>query len=172
MNEFVRVPSGLVGQVWRFCAVGVASTIAYLVLYVILRRGIPPQWANALALLCTAVANTAVNRRLTFRVRSPADRLRHQLQGLVVFGLGLALTSTALACLSFISPHASRGVEVSVLVAANVVATAVRFVLFRSWVFTSAPSSALVDLSPTAQNHAHHDLGVRWPADLWATPPV
>ncbi len=39
------------------------------------------QWANALALLVTAVANTAANRRLTFGVRGAAGRLRHQRPG-------------------------------------------------------------------------------------------
>ncbi|MGA2519218.1 MAG: bifunctional glycosyltransferase family 2/GtrA family protein [Acidimicrobiales bacterium] len=131
----VRAPAGLVGQLARFCAVGVASTVAYVVLYVLLRQGIGAQPANALALLVTAVANTAVNRRVTFGVRTRASHARHQAQGLVVFGVGLALTSGALALLHATAPAAGRAAEVVVLVAANVAATVVRFVLFRSWVF-------------------------------------
>jgi hypothetical protein len=49
-----------------------------------------------------------------------------------VFGIGLVLTSAALAALP---AHTSRSVEVSVLVAANLVATVIRFVLDRTWVF-------------------------------------
>ena len=40
-------------------------------------------WANFIALLVTAVANTAANRRFTFGVRGPRDAVRHQVQGLV-----------------------------------------------------------------------------------------
>ena len=54
------------------------------------------QVANLVALLLTAVANTAANRRLTFGVRGRGGAARHQAQGLVVFALGLALTSGSL----------------------------------------------------------------------------
>ena len=119
----------------RFATIGVASTVAYLLLYLLLRGVLSAQWANALALVTTAVLNTAANRRLTFGVSGPAGRLRHQAQGLVVFGIGLALTSGSLALLQGLAPDASRLLEVSVLVAANVAATVVRFLLFRSWMF-------------------------------------
>jgi putative flippase GtrA len=91
--------------------------------------------ANVVALLLTTVANTAANRRLTFGVRGRDGAARHQFQGLIVFGLGLCLTTGALALLDHLVPDASRAVELAALVVANAVATAVRFVLFRSWVF-------------------------------------
>ena len=131
----VQAPAGLVAQLVRFATIGVASTVAYLLLYLVLRGALSAQWANALALVTTAVLNTAANRRLTFGHSGPAGRLRHQAQGLVVFGIGLALTSGALALLQGLAPHASRLHEVCVLVAANVAATLVRFLLFRSWMF-------------------------------------
>jgi putative flippase GtrA len=112
----------------------------------------PAQGANALALLVTAVANTALNRRLTFGVRTRKAHLRHQLQGIVVFAVGLGLTSGALAALHDLAPHAGRGLEVAVLVAAGAAATAVRFVAFRSWVFPEAvprPNPSLSALSST-----------------------
>jgi putative flippase GtrA len=140
VEEVVQAPAGLIGQLLRFIAVGVISTGAYVVLYLLLRVALPPQAANALALLSTALGNTAVNRRLTFGVRTHARYLRHQVQGLVVFAIGLALTSSALWALAVLSPHARRGAEVAVLVVANVVATVVRFVLFRSWIFPRASS--------------------------------
>ena len=118
-------------QVVSFAVVGIASTIAYILLYLLLRGVMSAQAANVLSLLVTAVANTAVNRRLTFGVSGRRHAARHQVKGLIAFGIGLALTSGALAVLH--SP--SRALEVSVLVAANLVATVIRFVLFRTWVF-------------------------------------
>ena len=52
-----------------------------------------------MALVVTAVANTAANRRLTFGVRGRAGAATSQVQGLIVFFLGLALTTGALALL-------------------------------------------------------------------------
>jgi putative flippase GtrA len=129
------VPPGLVTELGRFALVGVASTLAYLVLFVLARDLMASQAANALALLVTALANTAVNRRLTFGVRGAAGRIRHQFQGLAVFAVGLALTASALFGLHVLAPNASELAEVAVLVAANVAATLVRFVLFRAWIF-------------------------------------
>jgi len=118
-------------QVASFAVVGVASTIAYVLLYLLLRGVMSAQAANVLSLLATAVANTAVNRRLTFGISGRRYAARHQVKGLIAFGVGLALTSGALAALN----HPGRGLEVSVLVAANLVATVIRFVLYRTWVF-------------------------------------
>jgi glycosyltransferase involved in cell wall biosynthesis len=129
------IPRGLTSQLLRFAAVGVASTLAYLLLFLAMRGLLGAQGANVAALLLTAVANTAVNRRVTFGVRGASGRVRHQLQGLGVFGVGLALTSGSLAVLAAAAPTAPRWLEVAVLVTANVVATLVRFLLFRSWVF-------------------------------------
>ena len=129
------VPRGLTTQLVRFAVVGVLSTLAYLALFLLLRGPMGAQGANFAALLLTAVANTAANRRITFGVRGAVDRFRHQVQGLVVFVIGLALTSASLAVLAAAVPDASRWVELTVLVAANVGATLVRYLLFRSWVF-------------------------------------
>jgi glycosyltransferase involved in cell wall biosynthesis len=122
-------------QVARFAAIGIVSTIAYAVLYLLLRGGLGPGDANALALAVTAVGNTQANRRLTFGLRGRRDLLRHHLQGAVVFVLTLALTSAALDLQQAVSPHASRLVEVAILVAAGSGATVTRFVGLRSWVF-------------------------------------
>ena len=126
---------GFGGQVLRFAAIGVVSTLAYTVLFILLRSVAAAQAANALALLATAIGNTAANRRLTFAIRDGGNRFRHQAQGLVVFALALAVTSLSLVALHALSSAPSRAVELSVLVAANLLATILRFVLFRSWVF-------------------------------------
>jgi putative flippase GtrA len=127
------VPASLARQALRFGAVGMLSTLAYLFLFVLLRPA-GAQVANLLALLITAVANTAANRRFTFAVRG-AGATRHQLQGLAVFVLGLAVTSGALAGLAAFVHHPIRALELTVLIAANLVATVLRFVLLREWVF-------------------------------------
>lgn len=133
-----KLPTGMRHQIPRFAAVGVLSTLAFMGLYAVLRTGLPALVANALALLVTAVANTAANRRFTFGVRGRADALRHQAQGGIAFVLGLAATSLALGGLHLFAPGASHGVELTVLVLANALATLVRFLLLRVWVFRTA----------------------------------
>ena len=61
--------------------------------------------------------------------------IRHQVQALIVFGMGLALTSTSLALLERFAPDASRLVEVLVLTGANLFVTVMRFVAMRVWIF-------------------------------------
>ncbi|NYI04921.1 glycosyltransferase [Allostreptomyces psammosilenae] len=129
------LPGALAGQLLRFAGVGIASTLAYLLLYLLLRGPAGAQLANAAALLLTALANTAANRRLTFGVRGRRRVVRHQAQGLVVFLLGLALTSGTLWALDAAADDPGRGVELTLLVIANLVATLLRFLLFRAWVF-------------------------------------
>jgi putative flippase GtrA len=150
--------SGLTGQVVRFAAIGVASTLAYLVLYALFRLGVGPQGANLLALLVTAVANTAANRRLTFGVRGSAGLVRQHLQGLAVFGLGLLLTSGALALVSGL-PVA---VEVVALTVANLVATLVRFLLLRLVFQPLGRSQASSDLSYPPKNDSARCSAVPW----------
>ncbi|RDI32675.1 bifunctional glycosyltransferase family 2/GtrA family protein [Rhodococcus sp. AG1013] len=125
------VPHGMVGQLVRFAAVGAASTVAYAVLYLALHPVIGAQAANLVALLITAVLNTAANRAFTFGVRGRADAAKHQAQGLAVFAVGLALTSGSLFALHHWLPDASKHLELAVLVAANLIATLTRFVALR-----------------------------------------
>ncbi|MFJ5922771.1 glycosyltransferase [Kitasatospora sp. NPDC092948] len=130
-----RAPLGLGRQTVSFAAIGVFCTLAYMLLFLLLRQVMPALLANALALGVTAVFNTAANRRLTFGVTGRRDALRQQLEGGLAFLVGLALTSGAVAALHAVSPGAGHGVELATLVAANAVATVVRFVLLRVWVF-------------------------------------
>ncbi|AXK35669.1 glycosyltransferase [Streptomyces armeniacus] len=134
-RELSGVPRGLARQLVGFCTVGALSTLVYLGLYSLLRLGTGAQTANALALLLSALGNTAANRRLTFGVRGRARAVRHQAQGLVVFAVGLALTSGSLAALELAGGTVSHSAELAVLVAANLAATVVRFLLLRAWVF-------------------------------------
>ncbi|MFI0926156.1 glycosyltransferase [Streptomyces sp. NPDC021012] len=134
-RELNGVPGGLARQLVGFCVVGVLSTLFYLALYSAFRLGAGPQLANAAALLVSAVANTAANRRLTFGVRGRDRAVRHQAQGLVVFAIGLALTSGSLAALGAATGDPAHSTELAVLIVANLAATVLRFLLFRLWVF-------------------------------------
>ncbi|MFF1906630.1 GtrA family protein [Kitasatospora sp. NPDC058218] len=122
-------------QVPSFLVIGVLSTLFYLLLYVVARRFVDPQVANLVALAVSAVANTAANRRFTFGITGSEGALRHQLQGAVAFVIGLGLSAGALALLDLAAPNASKTVEVAGLVAANGLATVVRFLLMKVWVF-------------------------------------
>ena len=134
------------GQVVRFASIGVLSTLAYALLFLALpRRCSAPGRERARA----APDRDREHRRepaLHLRDPRPAHDVRHQLQGLVVFALALGLTASSLALLHALDPDPSRAVELAVLVAANLLATILRFVLLRSWVFRerrAAPEGAL-----------------------------
>ncbi|MEU1301789.1 glycosyltransferase [Streptomyces shenzhenensis] len=159
-REIQDVPKGLARQLVGFCVVGGLSTLFYLLLYSVFRQFAGSQVANALALLVSAVANTAANRRLTFGVRGRGGAVRHQAQGLVVFGIGLALTSGSLAALDAATSSPAHSTELAVLIAANLAATVLRFLLFRAWVFPdrreSGPESGHESARGSTVVAAHH----------------
>ena len=131
------VEPGLVRQVVRFAGIGALSTLAYLLLFVALRGALGAQPANFVALLVTAVANTAANRRFTFGIRAREGRARDHLAGLVAFGLGWGLTAGSLAALHALTDPGRR-LEIAVLVLANLTATLLRFVVLRTVVLPAA----------------------------------
>ena len=126
------------GPVARFLAVGVASTLAFALLFLALRTPLGAAGANALALALTAIGNTAANRRLTFGVRGRPGLVRHHLGGALVFLLTLGLTMGALGVLRGLDPHPARVLELAVLVVASTVATVTRYVALSTWVFARA----------------------------------
>jgi putative flippase GtrA len=119
----------------RFIVIGVVSTLAYALLFLLLAGGLGSAAASAVALALTAVGNTAANRRLTFGIRGRDGLARHQLAGFVVFVLALALTNGALSVLHDLDRHAPRLLEAAVLVVATLAATVTRYVALSSWVF-------------------------------------
>ncbi|MCA4134432.1 bifunctional glycosyltransferase family 2/GtrA family protein [Arthrobacter sp. M4] len=126
--------NSLFGQLVRFGAIGAMSTLAYMLIFLVCRGFMDPQLANFLALLTTAIGNTAANRRFTFGIQGGSYVVRHHFEGLIVFGLGLALTSGALA-LVHTTTTPDRWAEIVTVTAANLAATGLRFLLFRLWVF-------------------------------------
>jgi putative flippase GtrA len=134
-SRLSAAPGSLFRQAVRFGAIGVASTAAYLVLFMLMQGWAGAQAANLIALLLTAIGNTAANRRFTFGVGGRTNATRQHIEGLVVFGIALAITSGALAGLHLVVAQPHHLLELAVLVIANLVATAARFVLLRGWVF-------------------------------------
>jgi putative flippase GtrA len=120
----------------RFAGIGVVSTLAYALLFMLLRAPLDAAGANALALALTAVGNTAANRRLTFGIRGRAQLVRDHVRGALVFGLTLALTTGTLLVLHGIEAAPARPVELAVLLIAGLAATVTRYVALRTWVFT------------------------------------
>ncbi|GAA3770265.1 GtrA family protein [Streptomyces chiangmaiensis] len=127
--------AGVARQLPLFAIIGLMSTAAYLGLYAALRPVLDAQPANLMALLATAVANTAANRRFTFRVHRADGAVRHQLQGLVAFFAGVTLSSGALTLVHRTLPDTPHLVEIGALIVANAAATVLRFLLLRMWVF-------------------------------------
>ncbi|WP_216903620.1 bifunctional glycosyltransferase family 2/GtrA family protein [Nocardia alni] len=131
------VPLGMVGQAVRFGIVGVISTLAYMVLFLLLQPLTGGQIANFAALLITAIGNTTANRAFTFGVRGGTKAISHQIQGLLIFAFTWLLTSGSLFALHHWAPNAVVHLELLVLVVANLIATLIRFVGLR-WVFRNA----------------------------------
>ena len=123
------------GQVVRFGMVGGISTMAFALLFLLFQGPFGAQQANFLALLLTAVGNTAANRRFTFGINGPEKLFTQQFQGLIVFALAWSITSSSLLVLHTLVPDSSSTMELMALTGANILATLMRFVLLRIWVF-------------------------------------
>lgn len=138
------------GQVIRFGLVGAISTLAFALLYLGMQGPFGAQQANFLALLLTAVGNTAANRRFTFGITGPAKLFTQQFQGLIVFMIAWGITSSSLLVLHAVNLDAGPNTELLILTAANVFATLMRFVLLRLWVFRERRNSSRSGILLTA----------------------
>ncbi|MEU0664233.1 bifunctional glycosyltransferase family 2/GtrA family protein [Streptomyces lavendulocolor] len=146
--------NSLAAQLLRFGMVGVISTLAHLLVYILLRSALAAYSANMLALLLATLGNTAANRRFTFKVAGRQHRIRQHAQAIVILCFASAVTSMALAALNKANASAPIGAEVSVLAVANLLATALRFTLLRHWVFKPP--------SPILKSHENCAQGSRW----------
>jgi glycosyltransferase involved in cell wall biosynthesis len=131
--RFGDIAPTLSRQVLTFAGIGIASTIAYAIVYALLRVVATPALANVLALVTTSLANTAANRRLTFGVRARSGFWQDQLAGIGALGIAIAMTSAAIAVLHLTAPHAGVAAEIALLTGANAAATITRFYLLRVW---------------------------------------
>jgi len=148
----VQRPPSFFGQVLRFGLVGVASTVAYALLYLALQHVIEPQIANFLSLLITAIANTWANRRFTFGQSGSRGMIGQQIRGLLIFALAWAFTSGALLGVHTAWPDAGPQVQLVALTGANLLATVMRFLAFRLWVFR--PNKTRAKAAATLQREA------------------
>lgn len=133
MNHPAGPSRPIVREIASFATIGAASTIAYLALYSLFRAAASPPVSNALALVVTAVGNTAANRRWTFEVRGSERLASDHAAGFAAFVVALAISSAGLLALQAVAPAAGRPVELAVLLSANVLATVARFIVLRSW---------------------------------------
>ena len=128
-------PGSLLRQAVRFAAVGVASTLAYVAAVQRPahrgRCGRPPTCWRCSSPRSPTPPPTAGSLS---GCAAAAGWLRHHGEGLLVFGLALAMTSSALAGLHALACH-QLPVELAVLMAANLAATVIRFLLLRGLVF-------------------------------------
>jgi len=139
----------------RFAAIGVVSTLAYAVLFLLLAGALGSAAASAVALALTAVGNTAANRRLTFGIRGRDGLARQHVAGFLVFVLALALTNGALAVLHDLDARAPRLLEAAVLVLATLAATVTRYVALSSWVFRGRSRSDRRGTALTLDTQGH-----------------
>lgn len=127
------------GQVFRFALVGAACTVLYLGLFIAFRIVLGAQAANLVALLLSALTSTALNKRFTFGLVGRAVASEH-VKGLIAFGVGAGLTAGSLVLLDSHAHHPGVLLEVVVLLTASAVATVIRYVMFRWWIFTPTPN--------------------------------
>jgi len=128
----------VIRQLLRFTGVGVICTLTSLGLYAFLRPWIGSQPANATALILTSLMNTALNRRLTFKIAERHRMKRDHLNGLIVIAVALLITGGSLGILHWLNPAASVADELWTTTLSGFLATAVRFTMLRHWIFRRA----------------------------------
>jgi putative flippase GtrA len=130
-----EAPAATGGAFVRFAAIGAASTVAYVVLFVLLSASMGAYLANASALTCTVIVNTALNRRSTFGLRGPDGRSRAWLRSLSLHAGALVVTTLALVAVDAVTGGATVAQQTIALVLAGGLATAARVLLLPTWVF-------------------------------------
>ncbi len=128
----------VVRQLLRFTGVGIICTATSLALYALLRPWLGPQLANATALVLTSLMNTALNRRLTFKISGQRRMARDHLHGMIVIAVALVITGGSLGVLHWLHPDATVSDELWTTTLSGFVATAVRFTMLRHWIFRRA----------------------------------
>ena len=104
-------------------------------------------WSLLVPQAAEGVASVALLYATVRRWHGPAA-------GLIAFAAGLVLTSAALTALHAAVPRPSRITEVAVLLTASMAATALRFVLYRRWVFRRRPGTGPAPQIPAGQGTA------------------
>jgi len=121
-------------QLLRFAGVGAISTVAYLLLFLAFRPLAGVMGANALALAICTLSNLAVHRGMTRRMHGPIRRRSLVGVAVALFATSLILTSLALVAAGAIA-SSSLVADLLAVGTASVVASVLRFVVLRGWVF-------------------------------------
>lgn len=135
-SRVARPTGGVTGGAWRLARLAilaVLSAIAYLLLFLASGSVLPVMGANAVALLGTAVLDTAVNRRFPFGIRGVKYATHHQLEAAGDFLIRAVLSSTVILTLPALAPAVSAAVETVAVCAVVIAAPLLRFLLVRSW---------------------------------------
>jgi putative flippase GtrA len=83
-------------ELLRFAGVGLVSTLAYIVMFVLLESWIDSYAANAVALVGSTLGNTAAHRGMAGTARHGLDRLHRLMVGAALFAVSLVFTTLAL----------------------------------------------------------------------------
>ncbi len=130
-----QVTRRLSWQLVMFAIIGIVSTAIYSLIYLTIRDFVPALVSNTIALTFTAILNTALNRRFTFGIRGPGNRLRQQLEAGVAFLVALLISTSILIFQQEFFPQEKQWFEVVAVLTGGIVSTIFRFLLLREWVF-------------------------------------
>jgi putative flippase GtrA len=123
------------GQLLRFGVVGVANTAITLIAFAALHHaGVPSAAASAIAFALGAADGYVLNRRWTFRAGTASAG------GAARYALVQATAAALDARLTVAFEHALGGPALLAQAAALVPASALAFVLSRSWAFRARPA--------------------------------
>ncbi|MBT0566165.1 GtrA family protein [Williamsia sp. CHRR-6] len=117
-------------QFTRFVAVGGASNIVYLALFVTLAPG-SAMIANLVGTITSTALATELHRQITFRACDRVDWFTAQWEGGGLAVVGLILSSAALATLHATTTHPSVLLSGAVVISATAAAGLFRFLTLR-----------------------------------------
>ena len=146
LKGVARLAAG--SRIARFMGVGAASTLAYALLFLLLRGPLGAGAANAARARRHGGRQHRRQPAPHLRPARPRGLVRQHALGAVVFILTLCLTSGALAVLHGLDADPPRALELAVLIAAGTAATITRYLALRSWVFARQPPRPPSPASP------------------------
>jgi glycosyltransferase involved in cell wall biosynthesis len=118
----------------RYAGVGIASTIIYVVIFLLLRHPLAMYAANVVALALSTIGNTIAHARFTFGPKSGLRMRQAAMAGGLSFITAIALTTLALGVEELLRV-ASTATEAFAILLGTVAAGFVRLVLLRAWAY-------------------------------------
>jgi hypothetical protein len=115
-------------QTAGFVVIGVFSTVAYMALFLVLHKPLGAQFANVAALCIYSVANARYHAFGLHALRHP---FRTHSEDIIVFFIGLGLTSAMLTLIETARPNSGVHAQLAAVTIANLLAAASKAVLFR-----------------------------------------